>query len=85
MMQEQIDACVQSNNRLAAKIIFGMRLLGRPVTRGEIVRAFEQAGMRPTRGQLSDALQTLAVSGLIDRTPGASGYLDFNDCVLTLI
>lgn len=82
MTQDQIDRATIANNQLVRTVFVALRCAGGTLTRGDIVNAFEPCSFRPTRGELSDAINTLAVRGWIDRIPGASGFYDSMDCVL---
>lgn len=82
MTQDQIDRATIANNQLVRTVFVALRCAGGTLTRGDIVNAFEPCSFRPTRGELSDAINTLAHLKLIDRVPGESGYYDAQDCVL---
>jgi len=82
MTQDQIELATRANRHLARTVIVAIRCAGGTLTRGDIVRAYEPCSIRPTRGELSDAINTLVELNLIDRVPGASGFYDSMDCVL---
>jgi len=85
MTRDQIERQSIAIERLSVTIFVALRCAGRPLTRGDIVKAFEPCGMRPTRGELSDAIAMLAACDKIKRELGPSGYYDFNDCTLKLV
>lgn len=84
-----IDSAIDSKNlairQLARTLLIGLRMAGGKATRGDIAKAYSGYGWRPTRGEVSDAIDRLVRLEHITATVGQSGQLDFNDCTLTVL
>lgn len=68
--------------RLARTIIVATSTAGGTITRGELRKGFGRLTVRPTIGEVTDALVMLRSSGAASLK--INSYIDFNDCVITL-
>lgn len=83
MTQEQIESAQLAVRKLARTVMIGVRCAGGTIKRGDLVKAFAPFDWKPTRGELSDAIDYLVGLGHLNRKSGPLGYYDMSDCELS--
>ena len=69
---------------LCRQILVGAYMAGGKTTRGELGLAMRQLAWRPTRGEMTTALEHLEHEGRLEVVPASGSYRDFSDARISL-